>query len=122
MSHGNHSVEYDFGISASEGDHNPTLTFVLDIDYDYTPEQPVRLHPWPGEPGHGAEVDMSADLFLLESTVRLPMPPEVKSWLLARIDLKQFVEEIIEKELDDREAARDAAEEARAERRNGVDA
>lgn len=102
---GSYSTEYEF---SPEGE-NPLARFVLDIDYDFTPEQPVRLHPWPGEPGHGAEVEMSADLFLLDGTQRIALPAEVKSWLLARIDLKQFVEPIIEQEVENAQSRADEA-------------
>ena len=111
-----HSTEYTFGISASEGDYNPTLTFVLDIEYDYTP----AFRGNRDEPPHDATVDMSADLFLLDGAVRLPVPAEVKSWLLKHINLAQFAETCIQEAEDDRERARDAAEEARAEDRHGV--
>ena len=109
------SIEYDV---AEYGD-NPICTLVLDIDYEFTPEQPARLNPPPGEPGCGAEADMSGTFWLLVGTERVALPPPVQAWFQARVRMADYFDHVRVHAHEGMESMRDEADDMR--RREGAD-
>jgi len=114
---GTHQGTYSVELELAEVDENPAATFVLDIEYTYSPGRPARLSPWPGEPPEGAELETEADLFLLDGTKRIAIPAEAKAWLLRVIDPARYVNRILNQAAEEATDARAAAQEARWESR-----
>lgn len=95
------SVEFDIG----ESGENPIATLILDIDFTYTPGQPDKFWPWPGEPGYPAEVDIvRATFFNLIKTIRQPIPEAANAWLFSLLNKESLRQHML-----------DAVEDARAE-------
>jgi hypothetical protein len=80
----------------TENGMDPSSTFTLEADYIYTPGQPDKLWPWPGEPGYGPEVEINARFVHATRT----LTQAESDFLLSCIDLAELREHIIEEVTD----------------------